>query len=45
MIIMDFIIFVLFSAFIICWYAEPTMPEQAATVTEKLGDYLIQVGY
>ena len=32
-------------AFIICWYAEPTMPEQAATVTEKLGDYLIQVGY
>jgi len=32
-------------AFIICWYAEPTMPEQAASVTEKLGDYLIQVGY
>jgi profilin len=32
-------------AFIICWYKEPTVPEQAASVTEKLGDYLIQVGY
>jgi profilin len=32
-------------AFIICWYIEPTMPEQAASITEKLGDYLIQVGY
>lgn len=32
-------------AFIICLYSEPTMPEQAASVTEKLGDYLIGVGY
>lgn len=31
--------------FIICVYEEPIVPEQAATVTEKLGDYLIQVGF
>lgn len=31
--------------YIVCLYEEPTVPEQAATVTEKLGDYLIQVGY
>jgi len=31
--------------FIICTYQEPTVPEQAALVTEKLGDYLISVGY
>jgi len=31
--------------FIICVYEEPVVPEQAAIVTEKLGDYLIQVGF
>lgn len=31
--------------FIICLYEDPVVPEQAATVTEKLGDYLIQVGF
>jgi len=31
--------------FIICTYQEPTVPEQAALVTEKLGDYLVGVGY
>jgi hypothetical protein len=32
-------------AFIICLYEDPVVPEQAAMVTEKLGDYLIQVGF
>ena len=31
--------------FIVCRYNEPIMPEQAAMVTEKLGDYLIEVGF
>jgi profilin len=31
--------------FIVCLYEDPVVPEQAATVTEKLGDYLIQVGF
>jgi len=31
--------------YIVCTYAEPTVPEQAALVTEKLGDYLVGVGY
>ncbi len=33
------------SALIVCVYEDPIVPEQAATVTEKLGDYLISVGY
>jgi len=32
-------------ALIVCLYEEPVVPEQAATVTEKLGEYLISVGY
>merc|ERR1712180_153950 len=32
-------------ALIVCIYDEPVVPEQAATVTEKLGEYLISVGY
>lgn len=32
-------------ALIVCIYEEPIVPEQAATVTEKLGEYLISVGY
>lgn len=32
-------------ALIVCLYEEPIVPEQAATVTEKLGEYLIGVGY
>eukprot|EP00088_Acartia_fossae_P071030 TRINITY_DN9659_c0_g1_i1.p1 TRINITY_DN9659_c0_g1~~TRINITY_DN9659_c0_g1_i1.p1 ORF type:complete len:127 (-),score=50.04 TRINITY_DN9659_c0_g1_i1:258-638(-) len=32
-------------AVIICQYEEPVRPEQCATVTEKLGEYLITVGY
>jgi len=32
-------------ALIICLYEDPVVPEQAATVTEKLGEYLISVGY
>jgi profilin len=32
-------------ALIVCCYAEPTVPEQCASVTEKLGEYLISVGY
>jgi len=31
--------------YIICVYEDPIVPEQAASVTEKLGDYLIQVGF
>jgi len=31
--------------FIVCTYQEPVVPEQAALVTEKLGDYLVGVGY
>ena len=32
-------------ALIVCLYEDPTVPEQCATVTEKLGEYLISVGY
>lgn len=32
-------------AVIVCRYEEPIVPEQCAIVTEKLGDYLISVGY
>jgi len=32
-------------AVIVCRYTEPVVPEQCATVTEKLGEYLISVGY
>jgi len=32
-------------AIIICLYQEPVVPEQCAAVTEKLGEYLITVGY
>jgi len=32
-------------AVIVTRYEDPIMPEQCATVTEKLGDYLISVGY
>jgi len=31
--------------FIICVYQDPVVPEQAAIVTEKLGDYLVGVGF
>jgi len=31
--------------YIVCTYENPIVPEQAASVTEKLGDYLIQVGF
>jgi len=31
--------------YILCVYEDPIVPEQAASVTEKLGDYLIQVGF
>ena len=37
--------FFVFAAFIVCTYQEPVVPEQAALVTEKLGDYLVGVGY
>jgi len=32
-------------ALIVCIYDEPTVPGQCAAVTEKLGEYLISVGY
>jgi profilin len=32
-------------AVIVARYDDPIMPEQCATVTEKLGDYLISMGY
>lgn len=32
-------------ALIVCLYEDPIVPEQAAMVTEKLGDYLISVGF
>jgi len=32
-------------ALIVCLYEDPIVPEQCATVTEKLGEYLIGVGY
>jgi len=32
-------------AIIICQYEESVRPEQCATVTEKLGDYFLTVGY
>ena len=31
--------------YIICLYDEASKPEEAATVTERLGEYLISVGY
>jgi len=31
--------------FIVCVYEDPMVPEQAAIVTEKLGDYLVGVGF
>jgi len=31
--------------YIVCIYKDPVVPEQAASVTEKLGDYLIGVGF
>jgi len=31
--------------YIICLYDEHSKPEEAATVTERLGEYLISVGY
>jgi len=31
--------------FIVCVYEDPVVPEQAALVTEKLGDYLMTVGF
>jgi len=31
--------------YIVCVYNEPIVPEQAASVTKKLGEYLIQVGF
>jgi Profilin len=37
--------FISVSALIVCVYEEPVLPEQAASVTEKLGEYLISVGY
>lgn len=33
------------TALILCVYEDPVVPEQAATVTEKLGEYLISMGY
>ena len=33
------------AALIVCVYEEPVVPEQAAIVVEKLGEYLISVGY
>eukprot|EP00093_Oithona_nana_P008933 08933.XXX_327506_324270_1 [CDS] Oithona nana genome sequencing. len=35
----------LWVSYIVCVYKEPIVPEQAASVTEKLGEYLIQVGF
>ena len=32
-------------AVILATYSEPIVPEQCATTTEKLGEYLISVGY
>jgi len=32
-------------SFIMCIYDDPIVPEQAALVTEKLGDYLLSVGF
>jgi len=32
-------------AIIVCVYHEPILPEQCANTTEKLGEYLIGVGY
>ena len=31
--------------FIVCVYQDPIVPEQAASVTEKLGEYLVGVGF
>lgn len=35
----------LFSAVVVAVYEEPVQPQQAASVVEKLGDYLITCGY
>ena len=32
-------------ALIVSYYEDPIVPEQAATVTENFGEYLIGVGY
>ena len=31
--------------YIVCVYQDPIVPEQAASVTEKLGEYLVGVGF
>ena len=36
---------ILLSGIILSIYEEPTTPQQAANVVEKLGDYLISHGY
>jgi len=30
---------------ILCVYGEPTMPEKAATIAEKVGDHLVTMGF
>ena len=35
----------LFQALIVTVYSHPTTPEQCAVVTERLGDYLIKMGF
>ena len=42
---MNYFLIIFFLAYIVCVYEDPIVPEQAASVTEKLGDYLIQVGF
>lgn len=36
---------ILFTAVIVSIYEEPVQPQQAASIVEKLGDYLITCGY
>lgn len=38
-------IFLYVTAVVVSLYEEPIQPQQAASVVEKLGDYLINCGY
>lgn len=38
-------ILIIFTAVIVSIYEDPVQPQQAASIVEKLGDYLIGCGY
>lgn len=40
-----FDLYIFFAAVVVSLYEDPIQPQQAASVVEKLGDYLINCGY